>query len=132
MSPEVGSGKPYNEKADVYSFSILLWYFMALEPPFGLYTQRMITDRVPKGKRPVLMDAWPEGVKKIISKCWSGKIKSRPSFESVMKLLKAEVAAVDSSKVLEMRHYAAKQPVEASIEMIPEQLEALSVDPDVC
>jgi len=121
MSPEVGTGKPYNEKADVYSFSILLWYFMALEPPFGLYTPRMIRERVPKGNRPVLMDAWPEGVKKLLNVCWSGKIKSRPSFETVMKLLKVEVAAVDPERALEMHHYAAKQPVEASIEMVTPQ-----------
>lgn len=117
MSPEVGTGKPYNEKADVYSFAILLWYFMALEPPFGLYTERMILDRVPKGNRPVLMDAWPEGVKKLLNMCWSGKISSRPSFETVMKLLTKEVTSIDPSKALEMRHYPAKPPVEASIDM---------------
>lgn len=117
MSPEVGTGKPYNERTDVYSFGILLWYFMALEPPFGLYTERMIQDRVPKGNRPILMDAWPEGVKKLLNRCWSGKIKSRPSFTTIMKLLKDEVAAVDPHRVHEMHHYAAKPPVEARIEL---------------
>ena len=119
MSPEVGTGKPYNEKADVYSFSILLWYFMALEPPFALYTERMIRDRVPKGNRPILMDAWPEGIKKLINMCWSGKIKARPSFVTVMKLLKEEVSALDPDRVGEMHHHPAKPPVEASIEMPP-------------
>lgn len=116
MSREVGTGKPYNEKVDVYSFGILFWYFMALEPPFGLYTPRMIRDCVPKGNRPVLMDAWPEGIKKLLNMCWDGKIKSRPSFETVMKLLKKAVAAVDPSRTAEMLHFLAKQPVEASIE----------------
>ena len=116
MSPEVGTGKPYNEKADVYSFSILLWYFMALEPPFGLYTPRMIRERVPKGKRPVLMDAWPEGVKKLLNMCWSSNIRSRPSFQTVTKLLKEEVAAVSPDKAAGMIEYPAKQPFEASVE----------------
>jgi serine/threonine protein kinase len=116
MSPEVGMGMPYNEKADVYSFGILLWYFMALEPPFGLYTNRLIQDRVQTGNRPVLMDAWPEGIKMLINRCWSGKIKSRPSFATIMKLLKDEVAAKDPHKALEMFHYPAKQPVETGIE----------------
>jgi serine/threonine protein kinase len=117
MSPEVGTGKPYNEKTDVYSFGILLWYFMALEPPFGLFTDRLILERVPKGNRPVLMDAWPDGVKSLINRCWSGKIKSRPSFKTVMKLLKDEVAPIDTQKVREMTHYPAKQPVDTSIEL---------------
>ena len=36
MSPEVGLGLPYNLKADVYSWSMLMWYIMALEPPVSL------------------------------------------------------------------------------------------------
>lgn len=116
MSPEVGTGKPYNEKVDVYSFSILLWYFMALEPPFGLYTEKMILEGVPQGKRPVLMDPWPEGINKLMNMCWSNKIKSRPSFDTVMRLLKEEVAAVDPTRTMEMYHYAAHPPSESSID----------------
>lgn len=94
MAPEVGQAKPYNEEADVYSFAILLWYILALEPPFGLFTPKMILERVPKGYRPVLVDAWSEGIKMILSKCWNGKIKARPSFPTVMEMLKREVALI--------------------------------------
>jgi len=33
QAPEVGLGLPYNLKADVYSWAMLMWYIMALEPP---------------------------------------------------------------------------------------------------
>ena len=36
MAPEVGLGQPYNLAADVYSWSMLMWFMLALEPPFGL------------------------------------------------------------------------------------------------
>lgn len=53
MAPENGLGRPYNLKADVYSWSMVMWYIMALEPPMGLYTPRMIVEKVfTNGYRP--------------------------------------------------------------------------------
>lgn len=40
MAPEVGLGLPYNLKADVYSWSMLMWYILALEPPVSLVFAR--------------------------------------------------------------------------------------------
>lgn len=34
MAPEVIVGKNYSEKADVFSFGIILWEFAAREPPY--------------------------------------------------------------------------------------------------
>lgn len=112
LAPEVGLGKPYNLKADVYSFGILFWYIIALEPPFGLYTEKMILKRVPEGRRPVLMDAWPESVKRILNKCWSNEAQARPAFVTVMKMLKEEVAAVQPERCCNMIHHSAKSGVE--------------------
>jgi serine/threonine protein kinase len=114
LAPEIGLGTPYNLKADVYSFGILFWYIMALEPPFGLYTEGMILDRVPKGHRPVLMDAWPEGIKEILNKCWSNDAKARPDFVTVMKMLKEEVATVDPHKCDNMIHHSVNVGVDPS------------------
>jgi hypothetical protein len=36
MAPEVGKGEPYNLKADVYSWSMLFWFIIKLEPPMGM------------------------------------------------------------------------------------------------
>ena len=35
MAPEVASSKPYNQKADVYSFGMILWELVAYEKPFN-------------------------------------------------------------------------------------------------
>jgi len=34
MAPEVISGKLYTEKADVFSFGIILWEIASREPPY--------------------------------------------------------------------------------------------------
>ena len=34
MAPEVIGNKPYTEKADVFSYSIILWEIASREPPY--------------------------------------------------------------------------------------------------
>ena len=34
MAPEVMRGKEYSQKADVFSYSIILWEIVAREPPY--------------------------------------------------------------------------------------------------
>lgn len=34
MAPEVISSQPYTEKADVYSYGIILWEIASREPPY--------------------------------------------------------------------------------------------------
>jgi serine/threonine protein kinase len=93
---QVGRKEPYNELADVYSFSMLLWYIMSLEPPYCLYTDNMITSRVfVRGARPALFESWPEDISELIKQCWSNDIPDRPSFREVMTGLRDIVAGVD-------------------------------------
>jgi serine/threonine protein kinase len=96
MAPEIGLRQPYGLKADVYSWSMIMWYTMALEPPMGMYTPNMFVDRVFKrGSRPILKDKWAEGLKELMKKCWSADINERPDFESIMVALQREVDLVD-------------------------------------
>jgi serine/threonine protein kinase len=61
MAPEVGLYQPYNLSADVYSWSMLFWYLLALQPPMGLYTPGMFLDRVfQRGHRPAMKESWPD------------------------------------------------------------------------
>jgi serine/threonine protein kinase len=96
MAPEVGLRKPYNLKADVYSWSMIMWYIMALEPPMGFYTPSMFVDRVfRKGHRPVLKDKWPDSLKKIMKQCWSENIAGRPDFTEILMTIRQEAQAQD-------------------------------------
>jgi serine/threonine protein kinase len=39
MAPEMLLGKPFDEKADVYSFGIILWQLLTREEPFAEFTE---------------------------------------------------------------------------------------------
>lgn len=48
MAPEVIVGKNYSEKADVYSFGIILWEFASREPPYKKITPAKVSMEVVK------------------------------------------------------------------------------------
>lgn len=104
MAPEVGLKKPYNFKADVYSWSQLMWYILELEPPLGVYTPEMFLERVFKrGTRPAVMDWWPTGMAELMKKCWSRQIKERPDFSQVKDVLSTVLLPYNSKKLLPNR-----------------------------
>jgi serine/threonine protein kinase len=99
MAPEVGMRKTYNLSADVFSWAMLMWFILALEPPFGLYTENMIMDRCwAKGYRPVIFKRWNNIIKDIIKQAWDQNPSARPSFLDVSLALKQELMNFDHSK----------------------------------
>jgi serine/threonine protein kinase len=98
MSPEVGTGKPYNLAADVYSWAMLMWFVLALEPPFGMYTEKMIMDRAwTRGYRPVVFRRWTKNIQDLIRSAWQQNPSNRPSFLDVTLSLKQEILNCDST-----------------------------------
>jgi serine/threonine protein kinase len=98
MSPEVGLGNPYNLAADAYSWAMLTWFILALEPPFGLYTENMLVERVMiRGSRPVAFNVWSENIKEIIKCAWDPVISERPSFLEISLVLKQEIIDCDEA-----------------------------------
>lgn len=79
---------PYNHKADVYSFGIILWELNAGKKPFDGLNREMFYERVVHGgERPPLNKKWPEELKKLMVDCWSADMEVRPTFrEAVRKI----------------------------------------------
>jgi len=65
IAPEVFEHKKYNEKADVYSFGIILWELITEDTPFANLTQFTIPIAVIKGERPRIPHFCNKEVKKI-------------------------------------------------------------------
>ena len=92
MAPEVGLGEPYNLSADVYSWSMVMWFILALEPPFGFYTENMITNRVhTKGVRPAIFRRWNELIGEMLKCAWDANQHNRPNFLEITLVLKQEL-----------------------------------------
>jgi serine/threonine protein kinase len=97
MAPEVGLQKPYNRKADVYSFSMIVWFALALEPPFGIYTPNMFVDRVfRKQYRPAVNEQkWSQNMIALLRSCWSDRISDRPTFSTIKEILRQEMNSIE-------------------------------------
>lgn len=96
MAPEVGLEQPYNLKADVYSWTMILWYMLALEPPFGLYTKSMIEERVfRKGYRPKIFHAWSSRIASVMNQSWATDHRERPTMKELTTVMRAELSDVN-------------------------------------
>ncbi|CAN0093707.1 unnamed protein product [Sphacelaria rigidula] len=80
MAPEVCRGLPYNEKVDVYSFSIVLWELCALQKPFvGMSVEDHYREVTMRGVRPPVDPRWPTPLTNLLEACWHPDPDVRPS-----------------------------------------------------
>jgi tRNA A-37 threonylcarbamoyl transferase component Bud32 len=88
MAPEVAANQPYNEKADVYGFGIILWEMLANDLPYKkLHTHNFYREVVKKKVRPPTDPTWPPDVVKLIEDCWAHDPDARPTFRAVIQRL---------------------------------------------
>lgn len=93
MAPEVFHRQPYNQKADVYSFAILLWSIFALELPYldFIRDHSFETKVMDKGKRPNIQGKWPNKIQFLLRMAWNQNIQMRPTMEEVRKMIKEAI-----------------------------------------
>jgi len=88
MAPEILLQKQYDEKADVYSFGIVLWQMYTNElQPYGdrIKTLNQLIESVAhKGERPRIPDDCPKELVDTIKACWHSNPQERPSFQELI------------------------------------------------
>lgn len=88
MSPEVIRHENYTEKADVYSYAILVWQLVTREEPFADKSQIEAAIGVSmESARPPLPARTPEALSNLLLKAWANNPQDRPSFEEISELL---------------------------------------------
>lgn len=88
MAPEVASTRPYNHKADVYSFGVILWELITRKKPYEGMNRQLFYQRVVNGgERPPLIKKWPKDLQSLLTECWSPIISQRPNFEQIVERL---------------------------------------------
>lgn len=99
MAVEVIRKEPYNLKADVFSYSILLWEIMALAKPYeGLMGNQVKESVSIFGERPSVPRSWPVAIRRLLRRGWSDSISNRPTMDEIYKTLtKVLEASVKSS-----------------------------------
>jgi len=93
MAPEVLRNDPYDHKADVYSFGIVLWEMATREVPYdGLNPMQVGMKVLLEDIRPLLPSYVLASFQTLITRCWQAKPTARPSFAEVLKHLRAAQA----------------------------------------
>jgi len=88
IAPEIFNNKKlYSEKADVYSYGMILWELLTREMPFDDTETFTIPVLVTKGKRPKIPKFTPKDWMKLVEKCWNQKPEKRPTFPQILDTL---------------------------------------------
>jgi len=89
MAPEVALHKQYNQKADIFSWSFIVWEMATLTKPFEGYTKHdFFTNVVKGGERPPLNKRWPKEFAELLQACWDTNQNKRPEMAEVCEALK--------------------------------------------
>jgi len=93
MAPEVADCQPYNQKADVYSFGIILWELVAFKKPYdGMNREEFYSRVVHGGERPPIKKGWPEDLTELMKSCWDAEVVQRPNFSDIVEILDSMLA----------------------------------------
>ncbi|KAL1073000.1 hypothetical protein V6Z11_D11G191000 [Gossypium hirsutum] len=89
MAPEVIEHKPYDHKADVFSFGISLWELLTGELPYGLLTPlQAAVAVVQKSLRPTIPKHTHPRLRELLERCWLQDPSQRPNFSEIIDILK--------------------------------------------
>ena len=88
MLRQVLKGEARDEKADTYSYAMLLFELMSRELPFANVSPAqvvmgVITNLLPRPTLPHA-DAWPLSLRGLMERCWQHAPAQRPAFSAIL------------------------------------------------
>lgn len=96
MAPEVLCQRPYTLSADVYSFGMVFWQIMSLEPFLADITSKRscVEQVVQQNVRPMLDDEWSDSIQELLKACWARHANKRPTMKHIYTTLQNEIQSL--------------------------------------
>jgi serine/threonine protein kinase len=83
-APEIIRGEKYSEKADMFSFGIIMWEVLTRKQPFAGRNFMGVSLDVLEGRRPAIPADCAPAFKKIMKRCWHADAAKRPAMDEVI------------------------------------------------
>src|SRR5581483_10610609 len=88
VAPEVLRGSQYTQKADIYSFGVVMNEFISEEIPHNdIPHDQILTVKICNGLRPKISEDTPKLIADLIMKCWDAKPENRPTTKELFQIL---------------------------------------------
>ena len=88
QAPEVLANQSYNEKADVYSYGVILWELLTRQCPYDKLSPIQCALAVlQKDQRPAIPKWCPPSFYALVQACWKKDPDERPTFPEILLLL---------------------------------------------
>ncbi|TKW08042.1 hypothetical protein SEVIR_6G003000v4 [Setaria viridis] len=98
MAPEIINHKPYDNKADVFSFAIVLWELATSKVPYDNMTPLQAALGVRQGLRLDIPASVHPRLSKLIRRCWNEDPDARPTFAEIIVELEDMLQHVQAPK----------------------------------
>ena len=95
-APEIIRGEKYDERADVFSFGIIMWQVVTRKEPYAGRNFMGVSLDVLEGKRPQIPNDCQAEFRKVMKKCWHASADKRPTMEHVQRFLDTQVGDEDN------------------------------------
>lgn len=110
MAPEVIEHKPYNHKADIFSFGVVLWELLTGKLPYDhLSPLQAAVGVVQQGLRPTIPTHTHPKLAELIERCWQHDPSLRPEFSELTEILLRLAKRVKGEKVGRRKKKSAKR-----------------------
>ena len=97
LAPEVMRGEPFNDKADLYLFAIVLWELVTLGEPYAdfQFVRQLVEAVAVRHVRPAIPADTNARLAQLMAACWAPAARDRPDFAAVIQAL--EQASIEIS-----------------------------------
>jgi serine/threonine protein kinase len=91
MAPEVIKEESYTEKADTYSFGVVLWEIWSNKPPhYGKAAAKVIHDVTTNHANLLpVSSSWATEIQSLVNMCCNYDPNNRPSFNEIVDVLES-------------------------------------------